>query len=223
MMKPERVAQILAAVCLVIIALLVGRPSFTNASEPVRGITDPWIALQMARNVQEVDAILGEAPSPDREVMRMKQYVDFAFIATYLAIALVMSWALRRRMKMAAIALAVCVAAVAVFDLLENLAILRLLPVGLEDTTQAMINAIRAPSTLKWSLVSLAMVLVAIFYLDARRWYLRLLGLLDLAAGALTCWGMFHNAWLPWAGAALFIALLASAATLKFLTHESAT
>ena len=36
----------------------------------------PWRS-QVARSVGEVDAILGEAPSPDREAMRIKQYIDF--------------------------------------------------------------------------------------------------------------------------------------------------
>src|SRR5258708_25627818 len=98
-MNPERLAQILAALCLVIAAVMAGKPSFTNASQPVRGITDPGIALQTARNVEEVDDILSDAPSADREVMRLKQYIDFAFIATYAALSLVIAWALRRRMR----------------------------------------------------------------------------------------------------------------------------
>src|SRR5260221_720922 len=64
--SPERVAQALAVLCLVILAVLAGKPSFTNASQPPRGIRDPMIALQMARDAGEVDAILGESPGPDR-------------------------------------------------------------------------------------------------------------------------------------------------------------
>jgi hypothetical protein len=220
--RPERLAQALAVLCLAIVILMAGKPAFTNASLPVRGIHDPGIALQVARNVDEVDSILGEAPSADREVMRLKQYLDFAFIAAYVSLAVVMAWVLARRMPLAAVALLVCTAAAAIFDILENLAILRLLPLELSQTTQPVIDAIRVPSAVKWSLISLALVLLSIFFFESRRWYLRVLGMFDLAAGALTCVGVFHNEWLPWAGALLSGGLLLSAATLNLLAHESA-
>jgi hypothetical protein len=215
-----RAAQMLAVIAFVVLAVLSGRPHFSNASEPVRGVADPAIALQMARDLADIDAILSDAPSPDREVMRIKQGIDFAFIATYVAIGLVMSWALRRRMPLAAAGLAFCTMAAGFFDVSENLAILRLLPVGLAGTTPAMIQAIHGPSMLKWSLASLAMVFVSLFFFESRRWYLTALGGFDLASAALICWGLAHNAALPW-GAALFsLGLVASAATLKWLPHE---
>jgi len=220
---PERWAQILGVLCLVILILLAGKPAFTNASEPVRGIHDPGIALQVAHNVDEVDAILGPAPSPDREVMRLKQYLDFAFIAAYAALALVIAWAMRRRMRCYAIALVVFTLLTAFYDLRENLAILRLLPLSLSETTPLAIRAIRSASFVKWSLVSMALLLLGLFFLESRRWYLITLGLLDIAAGALACFGVFHNEWLPWAGALLSAGLVLSAATLKLLTHEPAS
>ncbi len=73
----------LAVLNLAMIALISGRPSFSNASRPVRGISNPILAMEVVRNVAEVDAILGDAPSPDREVMRIKQYADFGFIGGY--------------------------------------------------------------------------------------------------------------------------------------------
>src|SRR5437016_3589027 len=125
-MTAERLAQILAVWCLVIIAVMAGKPAFTNASQPVRGITDPGIALQTARSVDEIDNILSDAPSADREVMRLKQYIDFAFIASYAALAVVMAWAMRRRMRCTALALTTFTLIAATFDVLENRAILRL-------------------------------------------------------------------------------------------------
>jgi len=220
--SPERIAQVLAVLCLMILILLAGKPSFTNASEPVRGIHDPGIALQVARNVDEVDSILGPAPSADREVMRIKQYLDFAFIVTYVAIAIALAASVKR-LRPVALALLLCVLAAAVFDWTENLAILRLLPLDLSETTQPAIDAIRRASMAKWSLTSLALVLLSIFFFPSRRWYLRLLGGLDLAAGALTYWGVLHNEWLPWAAGLLSAGLVLSAATLNILTHESAS
>src|SRR5579872_1268251 len=92
----RRIARALAAWCLVFLVVLAGRPSFTNASLPVRGVADPVIALQMAQNADEVEAILGDAPSADREVMRVKQYVDFALIAGYFSLTLLIAAALKR-------------------------------------------------------------------------------------------------------------------------------
>ena len=220
--SPERIAQALAVLCLVILIVLGGKPDFTNASQPVRGIHDPGIALQVARNVEEVDAILGPAPSADREAMRLKQYIDFAFIATYVGIALAIAASVKR-MRPVAVALLLCVLAAGVFDCMENLAILRLLPVNLTDTSQSMIDAIARPSRVKWLLTSLALILLSIFFFRSRRWYLRLLAAWDLGAGGLTCFGVFHNDWLPWAAGLLSAGLILSAATLNLLTHESAS
>src|SRR5579872_508232 len=92
----QRIAWALAAWCVVFLAVLAGRPSFTNASLPVRGVPDPVVALQMARDAADVEAIMGDAPSADREVMRVKQYVDFALIAGYVALSLLIAAVLVR-------------------------------------------------------------------------------------------------------------------------------
>jgi hypothetical protein len=220
--SPERIAQMLAVLALMILILLAGKPSFTNASVPVRGIHDPGIALQVARDVDEIDAILGPSPSADREAMRLKQYLDFAFIVTYVGIAVAMAVSIRR-MRPLAFTLLLCVIAAGVFDWSENLAILRLLPLDLAETTQPLIDSIRRASLAKWSLIALALALLSIFFFRSRRWYLRVLAAWDLAAGALACYGVFHNEWLPWAAGLLSAGLIASAATLKLLTHESAS
>jgi hypothetical protein len=220
--SPERIAQALAALCLMILILLAGKPAFTNASVPVRGMHDPGIALQMARNVDEIDSILGPAPSADREAMRLKQYLDFALIVTYVAIAIAMAAAMRT-MRPLAFALLLAVVAAAIFDWTGTLAILRLLPVDLNDTTQPMIDAIRRASAAKWSLTGLALALLSVFFFRSRRWYMRILAGWDLVAGALAGFGVFHNEWLPWAAGMLSAGLVLSAATLRLLTHESAS
>src|SRR4029077_7828187 len=126
--------------------LLMGRPSFTNASTPRFG--KPMLALQFVRDVQDVDWIRGDAPSPDREVMRVKQYVDFAFIACYAALCAALGAAAARKggwRRVAGIVAGICGGGAAVFDVLENRAILKLLDVPLRATTPAMIDAIRDP------------------------------------------------------------------------------
>ena len=157
-----RLVILLAMLTVAAFILLMGQPSFTNASKPRFG--DPMLALQFARDVQDIDWILGDAPSPDREVMRIKQYIDFGFITCYSALELALSLLAARRggwRLVAGIAGGICGVAAGVFDVLENRAILNLLDVPLRATTPAMIQAIRGPSTAKWILAGVTVVLLA--------------------------------------------------------------
>jgi hypothetical protein len=159
----KRLVILLAMLTLAAFILLVGPPSFTNASKPRFG--DPMLALQFARDVQDVDWILGDAPSPDREVMRVKQYVDFGFIACYMSLCAALGAVAARKggwRKVAGIAAGICGLAAGVFDVLENRAILNLLDVPLRATTPAMIQAIRVPSTAKWLLAGITVVLLSV-------------------------------------------------------------
>src|SRR5512140_206869 len=137
----QRWTLLLAMLTVAAFILLMGQPSFTNASKPRFG--DPMLALQFARDVQDIDWILGDAPSPDREVMRVKQYVDFAFIACYTGLVLALAALVVRKggwRRIAGIAAGVCGAAAGACDVLENRAILKILDVPLRATTPAMIQ-----------------------------------------------------------------------------------
>jgi hypothetical protein len=154
---------LLAMLSVAALLLLLGRPSFTNASRPPR-FGDPMLALQFARDVQDVDWILGDAPSPDREVMRVKQYVDFAFIACYTGLFLALTALAIRKggwRQIVGIGAAICGLTAGIFDVLENRAVLLLLDVPLRATTPAMIQAIRGPSTAKWMLAGVTVVLLS--------------------------------------------------------------
>jgi hypothetical protein len=158
----HRVAILLAMLTVAAFILLMAQPSFTNASKPRFG--DPMLAIQFARDLQDIDWILGDAPSPDREVMRIKQFIDFGFITCYTALALALSLLAARKggwRLVAGIAGGICGVAAGVFDVLENRAILNLLDVPLRATTPAMIQAIRGPSTAKWILAGVTVVLLA--------------------------------------------------------------
>jgi hypothetical protein len=158
----SRVMLLLAMLTVAAFVLLMGPPSFTNASKPRFG--DPMLGLQFARDVQDVDWILGDAPSPDREVMRVKQYVDFGFIACYTSLLLALSaMALRKGgwRQVTGAAAGICGVAAGVLDVFENRAILNLLDVPLRATTPAMIQAIRSPSTAKWVLAGATVVFLS--------------------------------------------------------------
>jgi hypothetical protein len=219
---PERTSLILAVLCLVSLILVDGRPYFTNASKPPRGILDPHVALQMARSVREVDAILSDVPSPDREVMRMKQYIDFAFIGSYAALFVVMSRALARMNRWGWL-IGIFGVLAAMHDLRENFDILGLLDTPLSETTPQMISHLHLMSVGKWGFAAAAIAALGVFTWRSRRWYLKLIAGVDLAAAALILWGLVDNAWLVWAGLPLAAGMIANAATLKFLIHEPPT
>lgn len=222
----ERTAGWLALACVVMIVLLNGKPAFSNNAVPPRGIQNPVVALEVARDVKEVDSILGDAPSPDREAMRLKQYVDFAFIACYVAlyIALAMLFFPRARL-MAATAAASGVAA-SVFDVRENLAILRILDVPLNQTTQAMVDAIRSAALSKWTLAFFTTALFAALFVADRRKMWRAIGVVNLLAAALGFYGLYDNSFLVWAsvllgaGLILMIAALVRFNGTRFLTRR---
>jgi hypothetical protein len=214
----------LAAWCLVFLVVLAGRPSFTNASLPVRGVADPVVALQMARDAADVEAIMGDAPSADREVMRVKQYVDFALIAGYLAVALLIAAALgHTRHRRLALVIGVVAVLAAIADIFENLGTLRVVNLTLSQLTPVTLDALRLASLTKWNLLLSANTLLATVTVMRREWYLRTAGVVSLTGAALTAAGLFYNAILVWGGLLMFLGLLLTAVTLKVLTHESAS
>lgn len=189
-----------AVLSLAMIALISGRPYFSNASRPVRGITNPVLAMEVARNISEVDLVLGEAPGPDREMMRIKQYADFGFIGAYAALYVLMAMFLMAQGRSIAILAAVLGIIAAVCDVIENLGILRIVDVDLARTTQAMIDAIRYPSLIKWTLASLALGMLGLLAWRTGRIGLRIVGALDLIAALLGLGGLFENRLLVWLG-----------------------
>jgi len=190
----------LAVLNLAMIAILMGRPYFSSASRPVRGISSPPLAMEVARNVAEVDAILSDAPSADREAMRIKQYADFGFICAYASLYVVMSLLLMPQGRAIAIVAAVLGVVAAIFDVIENLGILRIVNTDLAHTTQSMIDQVRYPSLVKWSLASLALGLLAILLMRVRRAGPRIVGALYLIAALLGLYGVYDNVFLEWSG-----------------------
>jgi hypothetical protein len=163
----QRLAVVLAVLSLTMLVLLMGRPSFTNASRPPR-FGSPVLSIQFVRGVDELDLILGDQPSPDREVMRLKTYIDFAFIACYVPLLTVLGLLLMRQggwKHAAGIAAGMFAAGAGVFDLLENRAILNVLDVPLRFTMPAMLNAIRGASLAKWSLAAATVILLCTYFI----------------------------------------------------------
>lgn len=155
---------------LAMFVLLQGRPFFSNASKPPSGLNSQ-LAIQFARSVDDAELILGEAPSPDREVMRVKLYLDYAYIAVYTGLFVTLG-ALAARAggwgKVAGIAGAVCGVAAGAFDIAENRAIFAILDVSVKATSQPMIDSVFRAAIAKWILAAIAVVLLLSHYLHSR-------------------------------------------------------
>jgi hypothetical protein len=221
----EHWAGVLAVLGLAVAALLVGRPSFSNASLPVRGIDDPVIAIQAARSITDVDWVLGNAPSPDREVMRIKQRIGFAFIGTYTALFLTLALLLTQGggwARIAGPAATICALATAAFNIAENLAVLRILDVPLYETTAPMIRAIRSASFATWALAALTLALLSALFLRSPRFIMRCVGVLFLITSAMQLYGLRDNRFLVWEGGPAALALLGVAVTMLFRRPKAA-
>jgi hypothetical protein len=141
-----------------------------------------------------VDSILGDAPSADREVMRIKQYAGFGFIACYAGLFVLMSVFLVKQGRIMAMGAACLGIAAAICDVAGNLGVLRIVDTDLSQTTQIMIDVVRYPSLLKWAFASLALGLLGVL---AWRAGLRIAGALCEAAALLGLSGLFENRFLP--------------------------
>jgi hypothetical protein len=220
--KQENVLQFLAVACLVMMALLGGRPSFTNASKPPRGMTIVPIALEQARSVEDIDAILGDAPSPDREVMRIKVLLGWPLILICVAIAGIASNILMRRNR-AAILLWPLGLIVAVLATLESRALVQLINSPLSQTTPHMLDGIRLLSTGKWIAGAATLIVFSVFYFLGRPWFAKLVGAVNLLVAVVLIVGLFETLVLPMGVLGAGIALSASAATLKFVRYEESS
>jgi len=195
MSKLDRLAAGFAVLALVTLALLAGKPSFTNASRPPRGIADAGIALEVARSLADVDLILGEAPSPDREVMRIKQYIDFVFIFALTGLFATLALMLMRQRgwgQLAGLAAMICGVGTAVFGLIEKRAILRILDVPLLQTTPAMINSIRSAGAATWALTAVTFALLSSLYRRSP------VGLFFVITAVMELYGLRDNRFLVW-------------------------
>jgi len=163
----KRLALVAALATLACLAILMGPPYFSTASVPTRWTFDPGLEVQTVTDVEDLRLTLGEAPSQDRETMRLKVKIDFAFIAGYTTLLIALGVLAARAggwRRIAGVAAALCAVAAGVFDVLENLAILDVLDVPIAKTTDTMLAAIREPSRTKWSLAAVCAVLLLSHY-----------------------------------------------------------
>ena len=174
--------------------LQLGPPRFTGPVN-VRGMRSPVLALELARSVGEVRQIVGDVPSENREAMARKQYLDFVFMAAYTAVFLCVSALLAAAgWSWLAAGSGILALATPILDVVENLAILRLMDTPLALTTPAMVDSVREPSELKWLCAFAAMAAQSLFFLRSGGRATKLAGVLFLASAVLGLAGLAYNA-----------------------------
>jgi hypothetical protein len=168
----KRLALLAAVLTLGCLAILAGPPFFSTASVPERWPSSPALEVESVTGTEDLRLTLGDAPSQDRETMRLKTEIDFAFIAAYVTLLVSMGLLLAREggwKRVAGVTAAILALAAGVFDVLENLAILDILDVRVASTTETMMAAIRQPSRTKWLLLAVCAACLLPYLLNFRQ------------------------------------------------------
>ena len=191
----RRLGRALGIVSLLVLLVAVwsgiGQRSFNCLQDPClpHGFRGYVAALEFARTKSDVTAIVGDIGNRNRDVMRRELNRDFLFIASYLALYLLLAAALARAtypfsslLTVITVLAAVCTAG---FDVVENVRSLHVLSLplaGLEDSTVA---GILDAAVIKWafSFVTIALLAVAFRREDRLSKMLRGLFLLTALAG----------------------------------------
>lgn len=215
-----RVIRIAAAVSVITLALGLWMAMSAEGFQHPKGVEfrlrwpsrpPPILALEMARDMKDVEAVVGrEVGGGDRGLMAELQYTDFAFIVSYWAEFLLISYLLSRRErffnripvpapKVLAAAAGLCATAAAAFDFVENLAILRVLKLAAEPRYDGLARQIYSAAVWKWGLLFVAMSLLSFVFLGRRDWasargvLFMLPGLGFLAAAVLGSYAVLTN------------------------------
>ncbi len=211
MITNRRIA-LLALFQVVVIGVMIGPPAFTNSVTIPRGLGNPILALELANSVDEIDMVLGPKPSADRVTMRLKTLQDFAFLTGYGLTFVFLALRLRKLdARWGNVALVFAIAA-PLFDIAENIQILRICAAPLSLTTQSMIDTMRYESLAKWAAAFLAIGVLTKIYFAERGWLPRVLGGLYLLIAVTGLAGLIvHPVLINYAMMPLPIGLLATA------------
>jgi hypothetical protein len=156
-----------ASAWMAFIAILLGSAAGYTKNFKTRvlpnNLNSPVLAMELLHNADDVPRIVGAPGEPynNRAAMTRLMHVDFAFIPAYAVLfALVGDLLFHRggKWRWGGMLAALLGAAAAVFDILENLAILHVLSGGQKTP--------RSVSLTKWTLIFMALAVLAPVYLN---------------------------------------------------------
>jgi hypothetical protein len=201
-----RISAVVAVVVLTIGACMFAASDFKHRSLP-RGFESPVLAMEMARSMEEIKAIVGGPGHSDRSQMRSQQHMDFLFIVAYWSEFLLIGVLLWHRNFSLARLLALiawsCATLAAGLDVRENVGILGVLSAPPTPEHDPLVQAVRFAATSKWLLLFVAMILLSFVFIRRRdkrggngitdRIIFFLPGLFCLATGVVGLAGLWWN------------------------------
>ena len=167
-----------------------------KAAGLLSGYTNPVLALELAANGAEIDAINRSEGGKATEFIRKQVFKDFGYIVIYvvffsclalLLIELSSDWS-----KYLGWAALVCALIAGVFDVIENLRMLKATSTPAGAATDSLANSIRYPSLTKWALLFVVCLLVGLILSRLQGWLL-IPGLAFLIAALLGLSGVTLN------------------------------
>lgn len=158
------------------IALLIIQPT-KPAHALQRGISSPIIGLEMALSPYEVWSILGDPQTPfgqsTRAAFTLGTYVDFGYILAYSLSYLLLTWLMAYRQSAhwgLLLVTAVLVVVTATADVIENLALFRILDTGTVALVDLHIDQLIVFTRIKWlSLGLMGLPAMVLFRREQRR------------------------------------------------------
>ncbi len=183
----------LLAVLLLPYSLWMGQ---MNAPGLLAGYTNPVLALELAANGPEIDAINRSEDGKTTEFIKNQVHKDFGYIVIYVVffscLALLLTELGPDRSKYLSLAAVVCAVLAGLFDVIENVGMVKAIATAAGTATNSLANSIRYPSLAKWALLFIFSLLVGLTLTRLLRWFL-IPGLAFLIAALLGLSGVTLN------------------------------
>jgi hypothetical protein len=167
-----------------------------NASGLLAGYTSPVLALELAANGSEINAINLSEGGKATAFIKKQVSKDFGYIVVYVVffscLALLLIELGSVRSKYFGWSALVCAVLAGIFDVIENLRMLKATSTPVGAASDSLANSIRYPSLAKWALLFVACLLVGLLLSKVGGWLL-IPGLAFLIAAVLGLSGVSAN------------------------------
>ncbi len=167
-----RVVGILALL-FILYSLLMGQMKSSGLSA---GYTNPVLALELAANGAEIDAINRSEGGKATAFIRQQLFKDFGYIAIYVAffscLALLLTELVSDWSKYLSLGAVVCALMAGTFDVIENFRMLKATSTPSGAATDSLANSIRYPSLAKWALLFIVCLLIGVTLSRRGGWFL---------------------------------------------------
>ena len=205
--KITGVIRIMSLIAGLSILALTARGLFSAA--PLRlphGFHARALALELVESTEDIKTIEAVYPaSVIRDELNLDLYIFIPFyLILFLALGAWLSWSNIPYARLLGIAVAACVIVAALWDVIEDLQTFSVL----RDLNQTSVDSIRQAALIKWTMLSVMMLLMAVPFVWRGGWVL-MIGILYGLTGVIGVLGvLWHHSLLEWYFALIGLALL---------------